>query len=353
MALEGQPPFKGVLTHGFVVDGEGRKMSKSAGNVVSPQEVMKEFGADILRLWVSSCDYQFDVRLSKEILKQLADQYRKIRNTFRYLLSNLYDFNPDRDAVALEKLHPLDLWAAASVEELVREVSAAYEAFAFHQIYRSIHDFCSVDLSAYYFDILKDTLYTARRDSPVRRSAQSALFRILSKLVRLAAPIMPFTADEVWRSFTILPGSPSVHTADFSGFEELAPARRQEISDWEKIRAIRNAITPFLEKKREAALIGSSLDAKVGITASDPGIAALLQTHLKDLPRVFIVSQVEWLAAESEGTEEAVLAGMGTLKVLIARADGAKCVRCWNYSAAVGGDAAHPGLCTKCLDAVK
>ncbi|HXV28506.1 MAG TPA: class I tRNA ligase family protein, partial [bacterium] len=359
MALDDASPFKGVLTHGFVVDGEGKKMSKSAGNVVSPQDVMKEFGADILRLWVSSCDYQFDIRLSKEILKQLADAYRKIRNTFRYMLANLYDFNPASDALPFDKLHPLDKWVLWKADMAVEAIDIDYKEFRLHRIYSQVHDFCSVDLSSYYFDILKDTLYTAGKNSFLRRSAQTGLFSLLSKWVHMIAPILPFTAEEVWKAFLIQEGVSSVHLSRLPGQDkELARIDKRLYDDWSVIRTVRDAVTPFLEKKREKKIIGSSLDAKVYLKAEHPDIERILKSYLKELARIFIVSQAEWMDTARENTEETVAVFdlfRGGIRILVSveKADGVKCVRCWNYSSVVGTDGEHPGLCGKCLEALK
>ncbi|MBI1978312.1 MAG: isoleucine--tRNA ligase [Candidatus Omnitrophica bacterium] len=346
IALDRESPFKGVLTHGFVVDGEGKKMSKSAGNVVRPQDVMKEFGADILRLWVSSCDYQFDVRLSKEILKQLTDQYRKVRNTFRYMLSNLFDFDPKKDRIALEKLHPLDQWAVTKVDMLIQNVIEEYDAYDFHAVFQGLHDFCSLDLSSYYFDVLKDTLYTARKDSFLRRSAQSGLFETLSRLVKVFAPILAFTMDEVWQSFPIEEGVTSVHEAGLEVLEK--PFVSSSFNEWDKIRMVRNAIMPSLEKKRSEGLIRSSLDAKIYIGANDPKIQKVLQSNLNELRRVFIASQVHWLDGSREGMEEVE----GGLTITVEKADGKKCDRCWNYSVEVGNFPEHPTLCERCVEAI-
>ncbi|MBI3317015.1 MAG: isoleucine--tRNA ligase [Candidatus Omnitrophica bacterium] len=361
LALEGKPPFRGVLTHGFVVDGAGKKMSKSAGNVVAPQDVMKEFGADILRLWVSSCDYSLDVRLSKEILKQLADQYRKIRNTFRYMLSNLYDFNPEKQGehAGSPPLHPLDQWAITLTHELALSVRKSYDAFDFHKIYEAIHSFCTLHLSNYYFDVLKDTLYTAKKDGFLRRSAQTGLFRVLKILVKLTAPLLPFTSEEVWKSFPIEPGVDSVHLADWP--EEIKtgePPARANFETWSHVRRIRDVLTPFLEEKRAEGLIGSSLDAKLSLSSKDAKIASLLKEVWDDLPRVFIVSQVYPLAEKASftpGVQEVVYSYgdiSGKILLSVEKANGLKCVRCWNYSPAVGKSAEHPGLCGKCLEAL-
>jgi len=356
MALEDKPSFKSVLTHGFVMDGQGKKMSKSAGNVVTPQDVMKEFGADVLRLWVTSCDYQFDVRLSNEILKQLVDAYRKIRNTFRYFLSNLYDFDPAKHAVPYEKLHPLDRWAMAKTDHLVAAVTDLYERFEFHEIFREVYDFCVTDLSSYYLDALKDTLYTAAPDAWLRRSAQTAFFDILSRLVKIVAPILPFTSDEVWKSYKLEAGVVTVHASAW-------PVAREDkdeaaFQDWEHLREIRQLITPFLEKKREAKEIGAGLEAKVIMTAEDPRTAEILHRYEKELARVLVVSQVVLESQAVEGMEaaeglSAVLQKKFAMKVLVTKADGAKCVRCWNYSSSLGQDPEHVSLCPKCTEAVR
>ncbi|MBI3306895.1 MAG: isoleucine--tRNA ligase [Candidatus Omnitrophica bacterium] len=359
IALDGFSPFKGVLTHGFVVDGEGKKMSKSAGNVVAPQDVMKEFGADILRLWVSSCDYSTDVRLSKEILKQLADQYRKIRNTFRYLLANLYDFNPKTDAVKWEKLHPLDQWAAGIIDEVVTAVQKSYDQFDFHEIYQAIHHFCNLDLSSYYFDVLKDTLYTAKKNGHLRRSSQTTLFYILEKLVNLLAPILPFTTEEVWKAFSIKEGIGSVHE---NVWESAQKKDAGLFGDWSVLRELRDQVTPFLEKKRNTGLIGSSLDAKVYLKTEQPELRRVIENALKaigpdytDMARVLIVSQVEWMKDDRPDQESITYSSNGKeIKIILSveKADGLKCVRCWNYSKRVGQDAEHPGLCGKCIEAI-
>ena len=356
MAIEGTAPFKGALTHGFVMDGEGRKMSKSFGNVVAPQEVMKEFGADILRLWVSSCDYQFDVRISKNILQQLADAYRKIRNTFRYLLANLYDFDPEKHQVPHGKIYPLDQWAIQRTKALAHLIDSEYQHFNFHQIYQHIYEFCNADLSAYYFDALKDTLYTAKKEAPIRRSAQTALFYILNQLVKMLAPILPFTMDEVWKSYPIESGIASVHESLWN-----VPELGMEPSlcrDWNQIRKFRDAITPCLEAKRAAGLIGSSLEAKIYLRTSHPELARILKENWAEIPRVLIVSQVEVSETDRPGVEEidyvfGVEDTRAKIFISVEKADGLKCVRCWNYSTVVGSDSEHPGLCGKCLEAVK
>ncbi len=358
-ALDERSPFRGVLTHGFVVDGEGKKMSKSAGNVVTPQEVMKEYGADILRLWVSSCDYQFDIRLSKTILTQLADSYRKIRNTFRYMLSNLFDFVPEKDALPLEKLHPLDFWAIHRLEQEIQEIDQAYASYEFHKIYRLVHEFCVVELSAYYLDILKDTLYTAKKDSWLRRSAQTALYHQLSKMVRVVAPILPFTADEIWKSYPCGSEKGGVHAASFStqepSHENLWKGKAELLRDWSWVRQIREAVLIHLEKKRSEKVIGANLDAKIRLFTPHAEVLNFLGKLEKELPRILIVSQVEILKSAEAGSDESAVTLEGldapvNLHVQVVAAEGKKCVRCWNYSKGVGSSNEHPDLCPKCLE---
>ncbi len=358
MALEGRPPFKGVLTHGFVVDGAGRKMSKSAGNVVAPQDVMKEFGADILRLWVSSCDYEYDIRMSKEILNQLADAYRKIRNTLRYMLSNLYDFDHTKDTLPLEKLHPLDQWAVSSTDGMVREILKEYDHFQFHQIYQRVYNFSVVQLSGYYFDVLKDTLYTGAKDGFLRRSAQTALFYILSRLVKVLAPILPFTCDEVWQAYPLEVGVSSVHASEIPFDEGVKKFQEPLLLDWTDFRHLRDAVNAVLEKKRAEKIIGSGLEAKVRIYYSHKEAAEMIRKNIHELPRVFVVSQVELVEAAPADAEAVVYRSVRwkteiPVSLWVGRADGSKCVRCWNYSSVVGTDAGDPGLCGKCLEALR
>lgn len=354
MALEGKPPFNGVLTHGFVMDGEGKKMSKSAGNVVAPQDVMKEFGADILRLWVSSCDYEYDVRLSKDILKQLADSYRKIRNTFRYMLGNLADFQPTAHGVTPQQLHGQDQWAIAATNNLLMGLSQKYDRYEFHQIYQQVHNFCVLQLSGYYFDSLKDILYTCAKNSQARRSAQTVLYYMLTRLVKALAPILPFTMDEVWRAIPLQGEAPSVHLTEWK--DDFWKIQESSSLLWNDVRALRDVVMPHLEKKREEKVIGANLDAKVLLNIRDPEMKAKFETVLKELPRAFIVSQVAW--TDEEQGELGRFASLQfnremDVRILIQKADGNKCVRCWNYSPQVGMHAKHPGLCPKCLEAVQ
>jgi isoleucyl-tRNA synthetase len=352
MGLSGEAPFKAVLTHGFVMDGEGRKMSKSAGNVVVPQKVIQEYGADILRLWVSSCDYQFDVRLSYDMLKQLADAYRKIRNTLRYLLSNLNDFKVSEHAVPEEEMHPLDLWALGRVRALAARVTEHYAGFQFNQVYREIYHFCVTELSAYYFDVLKDTLYVHSPDAWIRRSAQTALYEIYGTLVKLIAPILVFTADEAWRVYPV----DSVRSVHESPWPSVSADLTADSLNWDWVRELRDAVTPFIETVREAKMISANLEAEIRLFSSDADIQALLKKYSKQLPRVMVVSRV-FVASESWGGDEASvtwksLGREAKLQVAVTHAGGTKCVRCWSYHDTLGKNPDHPDICGRCADAL-
>jgi isoleucyl-tRNA synthetase len=345
---DGRAPYQAVLTHGFVVDGAGKKMSKSAGNVVAPQDVIKQFGAEILRLWVSAQDYREDLRISPEILNQLVEAYRKIRNTCRFLLSNLYDFDAARDRVPYEQLPELDRWALLRLGELIPRVRRAYEEFEFHAIFHALNNFCSVDLSAVYLDILKDRLYTFRRDHRLRRGSQTVLLDILLALTRLMAPVLSFTAEEIWR---LLPESArgdasttSVHLASFpqpdARWVDSALAAR-----WEQLLQVRSTVQNKLEEKRREKIIGSSLEARVHLTAN-PDRFEFLKSYESDLAGVFIVSEVEL----EQGTD---LPDAQDVVVDVTRSQAEKCERCWNYLPSVGSNQEHPTLCHRCVEAVR
>ncbi len=337
VATRGRAPYASVLTHGFVVDGQGKKMSKSAGNVVAPQEVIARHGAEILRLWVAAENYREDVRISEAILTQLVEAYRRIRNTCRYLLGNLSDFDRERHRVGREDLWEIDRWALLQLQRLIQRVRRAYADYEFHLAFHAIHQFCIVELSAFYLDVLKDRLYTFGKDSPARRAAQQTLSAILDTLVRLMAPVLAFTAEEVWRALP--PGArprgdeESVHLARFPDVEEawLDPELEQR---WERLLLIRGEIAKALERARMAKRIGASQEAEVRIHAG-PDAWGFLESYLRDLPMICIVSS-------------AVLSPWE-----VAPAPGAKCARCWNRSLSVGRDAAHPTLCSRCLPIVQ
>ena len=339
-------PYRAVLTHGFVVDGEGKKMSKSAGNVIAPEEVISKLGADVLRLWVAAEDYRDDIKISGEILKRLADAYFRIRNTFRFLLGNLYDFDPEKDRVPDSELLEIDRWALHRLQKLIARVREGYESFEFHIVYHSVQNFCAVEMSALYFDILKDRLYTFPASSRGRRSAQTALHEILRALVRLMAPILPFTAEEVWK---YLPSeSDRRESVHLDSFPEIQEAYVDEsLNDrWEKIRAIREVVTKALEEARKNKVVGLSLDAQVHLFLPEKTLA-FLQPYAEELKSIFIVSSVTLLSAPAGEKDEK------EVKVEVSRAGGKKCERCWNYDLKVGDHPAHPTICPRCVEAVK
>lgn len=335
IAAHDSAPYKQILTHGWVVDGEGRKQSKSLGNVTSPNEIVKQSGAEILRLWAAAVDYTEDMRCSKEILDRVTDAYRKIRNTLRYALGNLDGFNPDNESVAFAEMLELDRWALASLDELTEKVVKGFETYDFQVVYSSLYHFCTVTLSARYFDILKDRLYIAAPKSVERRSAQTALYQITDTLCRLLAPVLTFTSDE---AFENLPNQQisSVHLTDFP---KVAGVKDETLlENWERIFAIRDDVLKKLEESRNEKLIGSGLEAKVKLTVGEADFEFLANYRL-DLRYIFIVSQVELWKGEN-------------LQVEITKADGEKCERCWNYSVRVGEFAEFPTVCERCYDAL-
>jgi isoleucyl-tRNA synthetase len=350
-----QAPYRAVLTHGFVLDGEGKKMSKTAGNVISPQEIIKESGAEILRLWVASQDYQEDLRISKDIVKQLMDAYRKVRNTCRFLLSNLYDFDPAAHAMSQADLPELDQWALWRLGQLIDNVKKGYAEFQFRQVVHELDYFCSTDMSATYLDILKDRLYTFPANSPLRRGSQTVLFEVVTALAKLMAPILSFTAEEIWQ---VLPDSKqegsklaSVHLAEFPTSPTVF-GNPELHKSWNYLFQVRRVVQASLEKTRRDKVIGSSLEAKVILQATEPSFT-LLKRYLVDLPALFIVScvEVETIAEVDGKDHELSLASLG-LVIHIVKAEGAKCDRCWNIRNDVGAEAQHPTLCSRCVEAV-
>ena len=335
-------PYRSVLTHGFVMDGEGRKMSKSLGNVVSPQEVIDQFGAEILRLWVAAEDYRDDVRISGEILKQLSEGYRKIRNTFRYLLGNLYDFNPQRDRVPYQDLLEIDRFTLHQLQRLIQRIRRAYESYEFHILFHGLHNFCIHDLSAFYLDVLKDRIYTAKADSPLRRAAQTTLYEVLVTLTKLIAPVLSFTAEEVWQQIPKGPQDPeSVHLCVFPESQE--GYLDEELAErWKRLLTVRDEVLAALEGARKEKLIGNSLEAEVKIRANHL-LYDLLSRHEGELAALFIVSRVGLIPAGPGETEEG-----RELEVRVNRVQGERCARCWNYSEALGRDPSHPTLCPRC-----
>jgi isoleucyl-tRNA synthetase len=348
----GDAPYRTVLTHGFTVDGAGKKMSKSAGNVVAPQEVIDKYGAEVLRLWVSAADYRDDIRISQEILAHLAEAYRRIRNTCRYLLGNLFDFDPDKDAVPYDKLLEIDRWSLLKLQYLINRVNDGYREFEFHIVFHSIHNFCAVDMSAFYLDVLKDRLYTAKAASQERRSGQTAMYEILSTLVRLMAPILSFTAEEVWGYMKKSEKTPSVFLAAFpkEAPPEGTPDRKYPVSlgeRWDRILAVRSDVAKVLEALRRDKKIGHSLDASVTLYAG-PEIYELLNGYKNDLAFIFIVSSVE-LTKESDAPANAYTSEVVKgLKIAAGPAKGVKCGRCWMYQESVGTVKEHPQICGRC-----
>ncbi len=344
VACTGKAPYKAVLTHGWVVDGEGKAMHKSLGNAIAPDEVIKDYGAEILRLWVASLDYRVDVRLSKEILKQLSESYRKVRNTARYILGNIHDFNPDADSVSDAELHDIDRWALLRLNQVVEKVRAAYDEFEFHDAFYAIHHFCVVDLSNFYLDVLKDRLYVEKADSRARRAAQTTIYRILNTITRMLAPILAFTSEEIWGYMP--------HTADDDARSVLLneiPQPDNSYADaafeekWSRIHALRDNVQKALENARTAKIIGGSLDAKVTLFCDSELLPFVIE--IKDLlSTVLIVSQVEVCG---EGTGEFV-GDMAGLSVTVEHASGEKCCRCWAYTDDVSAEGEHQGLCARC-----
>ncbi len=346
MTADYRAPYGTVLTHGFVVDGQGKKMSKSAGNVVAPQDVIKQSGAEILRLWVAAQDYREDLRISQEILNHLIEAYRKIRNTSRFLLSNLYDFDPVMHRVPYEKLPELDRWALSRLGELITKVRRAYEDFEFHTIFHALNNFCSVDLSAVYLDILKDRLYTFRKDAHERRSSQTVLYDIVVAMAKLMAPVLSFTAEEIWQTLARqVPGWLGTASVHLASFPELDPAWTDAklAERWERLLKYRTQVQGVLEERRREKVIGSSLEAHVRLT-TDVATGQWLNVPGTDLGALFIVSQVT-VEQQSDATTD--------LTVSVSRSTHGKCERCWNYREAVGKDAAHPTLCDRCVEAIR
>ena len=347
MGIKGRVPYRKVLTHGFVVDGAGKKMSKSIGNVISPEEVMLKYGADILRLWVASSNYEGDIKLSPEILARLADGYRKIRNTFRYLLGNLYDFEPSEDSTPYEALSEIDKWMLSRLSRLVSDVTAHYDSWEFYKVFRVVYDFCVYEVSSFYLDVLKDILYILTPGSPERRSAQTAIFRILHVLMRVTAPVLAFTTEEAWGHVSFAEKVRSVHMSDWPDVEkEMAGWADTDLdAKWREILAIRDPVMKLLEEKRKQGLIGSPLEARLSLYACDEKMKAFLAGNIGSFPFLFRVSQAVVAETPEKGMEDAE--GY-PLKIKITRALGQKCQRCWNFSETVGTDAGAPGLCQRC-----
>lgn len=345
VGLKGAAPYRSCASHGFALDAEGRAMSKSLGNVIEPSEVISKYGAEVLRLWAASVEFTEDVRTSEAILERLSEAYRKIRNTFRFALGNLYDFDPATDAIPADQLREFDQWILIRAEQVVRDCLRWYEEMLFHRVYQGIYQFCVTDLSATYFDILKDRLYTKARASVARRSAQTALYRLTYALVRLLAPILPFTTDEVWGHMRLPEGAPeSVHIAEFPQPEELTeglrPEHRLRASNWDRLMEVRDEVLKSLEAARKAKIIGAPLEARVHILANQD-LYPLLVEYAHQLPEFFIVSQV---TIEPGGDAQ--------LAIHVDRALGTKCPRCWKYRSDLGIHPDLPKVCGECAEAI-
>jgi isoleucyl-tRNA synthetase len=369
VATRGRAPYGTVLTHGFVVDGSGKKMSKSLGNVIAPQEIIKGYGAEILRMWVSAEDYKDDIRISKEILNRLTEAYRKIRNTCRFLIGNVYDFDGGDYS---DRLEEVDRWAMHRLQTLVGRVTKAYENFDFHEVFHVIHNFCVVDMSSIYLDILKDRLYTAKADSVERRASQWVLSEILSALTRLMAPVLSFTAEEVWgyvKNRKSRPGgSPEATNVKSQKFEAEIQRSGESVflspfpevderfvdteleEQWKSLLQLRDEVNKALEIKRGEKFIGNSLEARVTLYLPEK-FKTLYERYRDFLPFFFLVSEVKTSEEKlSPSYESGEIEG---LHVLVERAGGRKCERCWNWSVKVGTFADEPALCERCYPVVK
>ncbi len=337
IATKGQAPYKTVVTHGWVVDGKGEKMSKSMGNGLMPKVIFNQYGADILRLWVASSDYHSNVRISEEILKQLSEAYRKIRNTTRYILGNISDFDPNNDKVSFDELLPIDKWALFKLDELNKKVRDGYDHFDFHQVYAAIHNFCVVDMSNFYFDVLKDRLYTEKKDGKLRRAAQTAIYTILDAMARMIAPILAYTSDEIWQ-FMPHDSSANAENVMFNDMPELTGVELDDsfISMWDRIHETRDIVKKAIEPEIKAKKIRTSLEAKITLKCTGEQYDFLKDAE-KELASSFIVSQVDIV---NEAADE--------LEVTVSAAEGEKCERCWIYSKTVGQHPVHKTLCARC-----
>ncbi|MGB8952476.1 MAG: isoleucine--tRNA ligase [Candidatus Aminicenantales bacterium] len=341
IAAKHQSPYRTCITHGFVLDAQGRAMSKSLGNFIEPEEIISRNGAEILRLWVGMLNYKEDARFGDEILQRLVEAYRKIRNTWRFMLGNLYDFSPDQESVDAEKLEPFDRWILEKCSRVGQRVLRAYEEYEYHVVFHSLYNFFTVDLSAFYLDVLKDRLYCSGKESRIRKSAQTALFHVLKNTLLLMAPVLPFTADEAWEFVPEHKGKQeSIHLELFPSFQEkwLGP---EEIQEWENLILIREKVLKELELAREKRFLSNSLEARV-ILKVPSSQSGLIRKHERDLPALFIVSAVS--------TET----GSGPdIEVQIEKAPGKKCQRCWNFSPSVGTSPEYPDFCRRCEDVLK
>jgi isoleucyl-tRNA synthetase len=353
------------VTHGWTLDEHGRPMSKSLGNTLYPIEICEKWGADLLRLWVGSVEYQADVKMSERVMTQLSEAYRKIRNTFRFALGNLSDFDPSRAALSNDQLEEIDRWMLDRSAELLTKCRDWYSIYEFHRVYHAIHDYCVVDLSSFYFDVLKDRLYTKAPKSKSRRSAQTAVWKITSALVRLIAPILVFTSEEIWKYLPKSAGEPeSVHMSLFPESQNLHSGLAMSVAaDWELLSKVRAEVLKALEAARNAKRINSGLEAKVSFelftSEAEASLSGLLRKYERWLPALFIVSQVRVPADSPGDLRTRVLHGdtfrseaIPGLGIRVIAAEGVKCDRCWNYSKHVGENPRYPTVCERCTESL-
>ncbi len=356
MCIDGRAPFKCVLTHGHVVDGQGRKMSKSLGNVISPQDIIKDYGSDMVRLWVASSDYNEDIRISKEMLARLSEAYRKVRNTARFILSNLYDFSPDTDKVKYEALRCIDKFILWKTHSLLESVAAAYESFSFYSAYQYIYNFCNQDLSMYYLDMVKGRLYTYAASSEERRAAQTAIYEILNALLRLMAPILVFTAEEIWQNMPKETKDKSVSSVHLLDWPLALPYGQVADAAVTGPMSVAWAIIPdvagALEDLRGRGEIGSSFDAQIKLLTNNQERYTFLSSLKDDLCEIFKVSQVKIEKESVSGTALTKSSAFADIAISVLKAEGEKCVRCWNYSLSVGSNKGHDSLCKRCVAAI-
>ena len=351
VAMKNEAPYREVLTHGFTVDGQGRKMSKSLGNVIAPQSVMDKLGADVLRLWVASTDYTGEIAVSDEIFKRASDSYRRVRNTIRFLLANLNGFNPATDKVPFAEMVELDKWAVSQALRTQKEIIAEYDNYDFHMVVKSLMRFCSIEMGSFYLDIIKDRQYTAKADSKARRSCQTALYLIAESLVRWIAPILSFTAQEAWEA---MPGERDefVFTQTwFDGLQELPADASFSHEYWQRVLTFRDKANRAIEQARGAGTIGGSLEAEVTIYTQDETMLSTLRALGNELRFVLITSRADVVAEAAPA--DAVKAEQGDLAFVVKKSTAAKCERCWHYEAEVGADPEYPGLCPRCIENVK
>ncbi|MDR1065491.1 MAG: class I tRNA ligase family protein, partial [Oscillospiraceae bacterium] len=354
IATRGAAPYRRIITHGWTVDGDGRAMHKSLGNSVAPEEVIKEYGADILRLWVSSSDYTSDVRISKNIFKQLSDIYLKIRNTARYILGNLDGFDPG-SLTPPEDMEELDRWALSRLDALVRRVRESYDKYEYHPIYHGIHNFCAVEMSNFYFDVIKDRLYCDAVDSASGRSARSAIYIILDSLTRMIAPILAFTSEEIWAAMPHRAGhdSASVLLNDMPSPDARYCLDAATEDKWEKLLGLRGAVNKALELARADKVVGKSLDAEVTLFLSgEANIEYGSALDGCDLAKLFIVSKADIAEADSESPSDPAQNALPGISVSVRASEAPMCARCWTHDARVGENVEHPELCPRCAEAV-